>query len=94
MDNYSKQEEAESVVQVYEAEKAQEKRKTVSDEIQNLADILLDDATGLTWDLYRLDQRDKLDLKIRMALFPESVKVKECGKEVINENYIMISSYC
>lgn len=56
--------------------------KTVSEEIKDLGDILLDDATGITWDLYRLNQKEKLDLKIRMALFPESVKVKECGKEV------------
>ena len=57
--------------------------KTVADELQILANILLDDATGVTWDLYRLNQRDKLDLKIRMALFPESIRVKENGKEVI-----------
>lgn len=62
-----------------EEEEEAPKIKSVSDELQDLCDILLDDATGVTWDLYRLDQRDKLDLKIRMALFPESISVKENG---------------
>lgn len=51
--------------------------KTVSKELECLGNILLDDSTGITWDLYRLDQRDKLELKIRMALCPESVQVDE-----------------
>lgn len=77
MDEYDKRVDVEEVPALI---KEPEKRpKTVSDELQDLCDILLDDATGVTWDLYRLDQRDKLDLKIRMALFPESIKVKEDG---------------
>lgn len=54
--------------------------RTVSEELQILCDILMDDATGITWDLYRPNQLDKLNLKIRMALFPQSVKVKEEGE--------------
>lgn len=77
MDEYSKRVDAEKVPAV--VQEPEKRPKTVSDELQDLCDILLDDATGVTWDLYRLDQRDKLDLKIRMALFPESIKVKEDG---------------
>lgn len=56
--------------------------KTVSNELECLGNILLDDSSGITWDLYRLDQRDKLELKIRMALCPESVKIDETTGKV------------
>lgn len=56
---------------------------TVSDELQDLCDIAIDDSMNVTWDLYRTTQRRELVLKIRMALFPESVKLKPCNKEVL-----------
>lgn len=51
--------------------------RTVQNELQEYCDALLDDAIGVTWDLYRLNQKDQLDLKVRWALFPESVYVDE-----------------
>lgn len=56
---------------------------TIADALQNYCDILLDDATGIKWDLYRPDQRDKLDLKVRLALYEKSVKVDELTGQVI-----------
>lgn len=52
-------------------------QRTVQSELQEYCDALLDDAIGVTWDLYRLNQKDQLDLKVRWALFPESVHVDE-----------------
>lgn len=43
-------------------------KRTVKKDLQEFCDLLLDDATGVTWDLYRHDQKDKLELKVRMAL--------------------------
>lgn len=51
------------------------KRTTIADKLQDYCDILLDDATGVTWDLYRPDQRDKLELKVRLALYDKSVRL-------------------
>lgn len=51
--------------------------RTVTDTLQELCDSLLDDATDITWDIYRLDDFEALELKIRLALFPESVQVDE-----------------
>lgn len=86
MDRYAQENDEKSVaVMKEELEKVdaewtvvqQPEVKTVSKELECLGNILLDDSTGVTWDLYRLDQRDKLELKIRMALYPESVQVDE-----------------
>jgi hypothetical protein len=58
------------------------RRLTIEETLQEYCDIVLDDATGVTWDLYRPDQKDKLELKVRLALFPESVSVNEKTGEV------------
>lgn len=56
--------------------------RTVRDELQSLCDISLDDATGITWDLYRPNQKDKLELKVRLALYPDSVTVDQYTGQV------------
>lgn len=56
--------------------------RTVEQALQDYCDILLDDATGVTWDLYRPDQRDKLELKVRLALYEESVSVDKDNGQV------------
>lgn len=62
--------------------------KTVSAELQDLCDIY-DEGDGVTWDLYRLDQRDQLNLKVHLALFPEAVRVKKNSTEVTCNLYQM-----
>lgn len=59
--------------------------RTVADKLQDYCDILQDDATGIKWDLYRPDQREQLDLKVRLALYEQSVKVDELTGQVIAE---------
>lgn len=59
-------------------------QKTVKDALQELCDSHLDDATDVTWDLYRLDDFDKLELKVRLALFAESVTVDENGEAQVS----------
>ena len=58
------------------------RRKTIQETLQEYCDIILDDATGVTWDLYRPDQKDKLELKVRLAMWAESVSVNEDSGEV------------
>ena len=58
------------------------RRLTIQESLQEYCDIILDDATGVTWDLYRAEQKDKLELKVRLALFSESVSVNERTGEV------------
>lgn len=55
---------------------------TISDELQSYCDMILDDVTDITWDLYLPEQRSLLDLKVRMALFPETIVVDEKTGEV------------
>lgn len=60
------------------------RRQTIQETLQEYCDIILDDATGVTWDLYRPDQKDKLELKVRLAMWAESVSVNEDSGEVRN----------
>lgn len=48
-------------------------KTTVEQALQDYCDTSLGDATGVTWDLFRPDQRDLLDLRVRLALYEESV---------------------
>lgn len=58
-------------------------KKTVLSDLQLLCDITLNDTTtGITWDLYRSDQKDRMDLKLRLALYPESVSTNEETGEI------------
>lgn len=61
---------------------------TVKAQLQELCDILLDDAIGVTWDIYRSNEKEKLELKVRFALFAESVVVDEETGQVSSYSYI------
>lgn len=69
-------------------------KQTVFRELQCLADMQDDSGSGITWDLYRANQRDKLELKVRIALFPDTIQVDEkTGKVSSNCIFLEIIIY-